>query len=362
MAQLRFEHLAHSYLKTPGELDGPDWPLKEITQIWEDGGAFALLGPSGCGKTTLLNILSGLLKPSRGKVLFDGEDVVDLTPKQRNIAQIFQFPVVYDTMSVYDNLAFPLRNQGMTETEIGKRVAEVAEVLELQSLLDRRASGLTADAKQKISMGRGLVRTEVSAILLDEPLTVIDPELKWRLRSNLKALYRRFQHTMIYVTHDQTEALTFAERILVMHAGKIVQEGGAVELFEVPQHKFVGHFIGSPGMNFAVCEIKGGTAILGGHEIELAQKVSPPPNGAQVEFGVRPEFVKLGREGLPAKLERLSDIGTHRIADLLIDGVAEPFKALVGVGEEIPTDIRVSFVANRTYAYYDGWMATGAVS
>ncbi len=361
MSELRIEQLAHSYLQLPGELNGPDWPLKEISQIWKNGGAFALLGPSGCGKTTLLNILSGLLVPSRGKVLFDGNDVTALSPKQRNIAQIFQFPVVYDTMSVYDNLAFPLRNRGLSESEIGKRVSEVADELELQSLLNQRAAGLTADAKQKISMGRGLVRTDVSAILLDEPLTVIDPELKWRLRSNLKALYRKFQHTMIYVTHDQTEALTFAERILVMHEGRIVQEGGAVELFEKPQHKFVGHFIGSPGMNFAVCEIDRGAAVLGGSMVKLAHKVTPPPHGTRVEVGVRPEFVKLGRQGLAAKLNHLSDIGTHRIADLSIDGVAEPFKALVGVNNELPTDVKVSFVARRTYAYYDGWMAAGVI-
>ena len=360
MAELRLHRLAHSYLKAPGALDGADWPLKEINHAWRDGGAFALLGPSGCGKTTMLNILSGLLTPSRGEVFFDGEDVVGRSPQQRNIAQIFQFPVVYDTMTVRDNLAFPLRNRGLAENEIAKRVAEVAEALELESQIDRLAFGLSADAKQKISMGRGLVRTDVSAILLDEPLTVIDPELKWRLRSNLKALHRRFKHTMIYVTHDQTEALTFAERVVVMHDGRIVQEGGAVELFEAPRHKFVGYFIGSPGMNFAACEIDNGAAVLGGVKIALAHKVAPPPHAALVEIGVRPEFVKLGREGLPARVEHVTDVGHYRIVELRIAGVAVPFKAILSGEASVPADAKVSFTPARTYAYYDGWMAAAA--
>ena len=360
MAELRFDCLAHTYLKNPGAPGGPDWSLKEMSQIWQDGGSFALLGPSGCGKTTLLNILSGLLVPTCGCVFFDDKNVVGLSPQQRNIAQIFQFPVVYDTMSVYDNLAFPLRNRGLAENEITKRVSQVAEALELGSRLQRRASDLTADAKQKISMGRGLVRTDVSAILLDEPLTVIDPELKWRLRSNLKALYRQFRHTMIYVTHDQTEALTFADSILVMHDGRIVQQGSAVELFETPCHKFVGHFIGSPGMNFASCQVENGAALLNGIRVDLACKVALPPSGATVELGVRPEFVKLGREGIPAKVQRMTDIGHHRIADLSIDGIAPRFKALVSAEDNIPTEVKVSFAPERTYVYYDGWMAAAA--
>ena len=158
---------------------------------WTDGGAYALLGPSGCGKTTLLNIISGLLKASEGKILFDEQDVSALSPDERNIAQVFQFPVVYDTMTVYDNLAFPLRNRGMNESDIRKRVEEIADMTDLTEMLKKRASGLTADGKQKISLGRGLVRSDVNAILFDEPLTVIDPHLKWRLRSKLKELHQR---------------------------------------------------------------------------------------------------------------------------------------------------------------------------
>src|SRR5215217_7851741 len=150
MARITLEHLRHAY--APNPKSPSDYSLKEVHHEWHDGGAYALLGPSGCGKTTLLNIISGLLIPSEGQVLFDGRDVTRLPPQQRNIAQVFQFPVIYDTMSVFDNLAFPLRNRRVAETEVRARVEEVADMLELTGELGRRARGLTADAKQKISL------------------------------------------------------------------------------------------------------------------------------------------------------------------------------------------------------------------
>ena len=223
MARITLTNLKHSYLPLPTRDE--HWALKELNLEWEDGGAYALLGPSGCGKTTLLNIISGLLRPSHGCVVFDGKDVTDMPPEKRSIAQVFQFPVVYDTMTVYDNLAFPLRNRGVGEAVVRERVMEIAALTDLTDLLKKRASGLTADGKQKISLGRGLVRTDVNAILFDEPLTVIDPHLKFQLRSKLKELQNRLSNTMIYVTHDQTEALTFADRVVVMNFGEVVQIG-----------------------------------------------------------------------------------------------------------------------------------------
>jgi glycerol transport system ATP-binding protein len=240
--------LAHSYRPNPRGDD--DYALLPLAMSFADGGAYALLGPSGCGKTTLLNIVSGLVRPSRGTVKFDGIDVTARTPQQRNIAQVFQFPVIYDTMTVAENLAFPLRNRGVAADRIARRVGQIAEMLELSGQLNMRAAGLAADAKQKISLGRGLVRDDVSAVLFDEPLTVIDPHLKWQLRRKLKQIHQELKLTLIYVTHDQVEALTFAERVVVMTRGRAVQTGSASELFDRPQHTFVGHFIGSPGMNF----------------------------------------------------------------------------------------------------------------
>src|SRR5439155_19843299 len=161
--------LAHAYRPNPNE--GSDYALLPLKMTFEDGGAYALLGPSGCGKTTLLNICSGLLVPSQGTVSFDGRDVTHDTPQARNIAQVFQFPVIYDTMTVAENLAFPLRNRGVAADRIKQRVGRIAEMLELNGQLDQRAANLAADAKQKISLGRGLVREDVSAVLFDEPLT-----------------------------------------------------------------------------------------------------------------------------------------------------------------------------------------------
>ena len=192
MAKITLKDLSHSYLKTQSS-DG-DWAVRDVNIDWEDGGAYALLGPSGCGKTTLLNIISGLINPTKGDILFDDKMVSNLNPVERNIAQIFQFPVIYDTMSVYDNLAFPLKNRGLSDSQIVSKVKEIAEMLELTSTLNNRASGLTADGKQKISLGRGLVRSDVNVIMFDEPLTVIDPHLKWVLRSKLKELHLSLIH------------------------------------------------------------------------------------------------------------------------------------------------------------------------
>ncbi len=215
MAKITLDNLAHSYLPKPVTED--DFALKELNLDWSDGEAYALLGASGCGKSTLLNIISGLLHPSQGRILFDDKDMTMAPTTQRNIAQVFQFPVVYDTMTVRDNLAFPLRNRGADPAYIQDRVQQIAAMIGMEDTLNRKARGLTADAKQKISLGRGMVREDVNALLFDEPLTVIDPHMKWELRTQLKSLHHEFRHTMIYVTHDQTEAMTFADNVVVMY-------------------------------------------------------------------------------------------------------------------------------------------------
>src|SRR5262245_46254992 len=284
MARITLRQLKHSYRAKPQHPD--DWALKQLDLEWQDGGAYALLGPSGCGKTTLLNIISGLVRPTEGRVLFDDADLTDVATEARRIAQVFQFPVVYDTMTVYDNLAFPLRNRGLPEAEIDVKVNEIARMLDLQGTLRRRASGLTADGKQKISLGRGLVRSDVNVIMFDEPLTVIDPHLKWQLRSKLKELHRRIARTMIYVTHDQTEALTFADKVVVMHEGTVVQIGSPIELFERPRHTFVGHFIGSPGMNVLPCAVDAQGVTIGGQRIAVQNRPAAP-DGKRLEVGVQ---------------------------------------------------------------------------
>ena len=301
MAKITLKELSHSYLSK--QSNDADWALRGVNIDWKDGGAYALLGPSGCGKTTLLNIISGLLKPTKGEILFDDKDVTALNPVERDIAQIFQFPVIYDTMTVYENLAFPLKNRGLSKTEIDLKVKEIGEMLELTSTLNNKAAGLTADGKQKISLGRGLVRSDVNVIMFDEPLTVIDPHLKWVLRSKLKELHQKINRTMIYVTHDQIEALTFADEVVVMHEGQIVQTGTPVELFEKPKHTFVGHFIGSPGMNILPCEIENG-------KINFEGKIIPSNNSfkktnfGKTQLGIRPEFIKFSNDGIKVKIKQ----------------------------------------------------------
>jgi glycerol transport system ATP-binding protein len=301
--------LAHSYKPDPKE--DADYALLPLKMSFEDGGAYALLGPSGCGKTTMLNIMSGLLIPSHGSVSFDGRDMTRASPQQRNIAQVFQFPVIYDTMTVAENLAFPLRNRKVPAAQIKARVGQIAEMLELSHQLDLRAANLSADQKQKISLGRGLVRPDVSAVLFDEPLTVIDPHLKWQLRRKLKQIHHELKLTLIYVTHDQVEALTFAERVVVMTRGKVVQLGAPDALFERPAHTFVGHFIGSPGMNFIPARMEGGRLHIDGATLAPARAL---PEGA-LTLGIRPEYLALasaGSEGcLNATVRQVQDIGTY---------------------------------------------------
>ncbi|MBA2674793.1 ABC transporter ATP-binding protein [Ramlibacter sp.] len=333
MARIELD-LAHAYKPDP-KADA-DYALLPLQLTFEDGGAYALLGPSGCGKTTMLNIVSGLLAPSQGGVRFDGRDVTHASPQERNIAQVFQFPVIYDTMTVAENLAFPLRNRKVPTAQIAKRVGEIAEMLELSGQLNQRAAGLAADAKQKISLGRGLVRPDVSAVLFDEPLTVIDPHLKWQLRRKLKQIHRELKLTLIYVTHDQIEALTFAEQVVVMTRGRVVQMAGPQALFERPQHTFVGYFIGSPGMNFLPVHAAGGALRVAGSDATLAMPRALPEG--ELLLGVRPEYVHTAAAGAPGSLQaavaQVQDVGTSLMLTARLGG--HTLKARLPADAEVP--------------------------
>ena len=343
MARIELD-LAHAYGTMPQREE--DYALLPLKMTFEDGGAYALLGPSGCGKTTLLNIVSGLVTPSQGTVTFDGRDVTKLSPQQRNIAQVFQFPVIYDTMTVAENLAFPLRNRGVAADRIKLRVGKVAEMLELSGQLDLRAAGLAADAKQKISLGRGLVREDVSAVLFDEPLTVIDPHLKWQLRRKLKQIHHELKLTLIYVTHDQVEALTFAQQVVVMTRGRAVQIGTASELFERPRHTFVGNFIGSPGMTFLSARGAAAGIEVAGRTL-AAPKVALSSLGA-FTLGVRPEYVQIAPPNepgaVPGVITQAQDIGTYWLVtahvgsgagESLLRARLSPEQAIPRVGETV---------------------------
>ena len=363
MAHIELD-LAHAYKPNPQRDE--DYALLPLKMNFEDGGAYALLGPSGCGKTTLLNIVSGLVKPSQGSVKFDGVDVTARTPQQRNIAQVFQFPVIYDTMTVAENLAFPLRNRGVAADKIKQRVGKIAEMLEMSGQLNTRAAGLAADAKQKISLGRGLVREDVSAVLFDEPLTVIDPHLKWQLRRKLKQIHHELKLTLIYVTHDQVEALTFADQVVVMTRGRAVQIGSASDLFERPAHTFVGHFIGSPGMNFLPARSDAAGISVAGRRVMAAN--AQLGDGAALKLGVRPEYVALEASGspgaLPAVVTQAQDIGTYWLVtarvgsganESLIRARLSPEQAIPKAGDAVWLGV----VGTHTCFYRNDLLVTG---
>ena len=321
MAEIELKNIAHSYNPQAADMT---YALDPFNMTWVDGGRYAILGPSGCGKTTMLNIMSGIVQPSEGKLLFDGVDVTTLSTSERNIAQVFQFPVIYGTMSVEQNLAFPLVCRNYEKSVIDAKVEEVAKALSLQGLLKKSASRLTADQKQLISLGRGLVRDDVAAVLMDEPLTVIDPDLKFRLRRQLKEINQKYRSTLIYVTHDQNEAMTFAENIIVMDAGKIVQVGSPAELFDRPKTTFVGYFIGAPAMNFFNCQAVGGYKLsIGSAEIMTGTDLSEV-GSAPLKLGIRSEYIRIvetkGANTFTAQVQRVEDLGNYKLMTAVFDG------------------------------------------
>nr|WP_305906959.1 sn-glycerol-3-phosphate ABC transporter ATP-binding protein UgpC [Methylomarinum sp. Ch1-1]MDP4519674.1 sn-glycerol-3-phosphate ABC transporter ATP-binding protein UgpC [Methylomarinum sp. Ch1-1] len=231
--------------------------LHDIGFTIHDGEFFILVGPSGCGKSTLLNMIAGLEDVSAGEIRVDGHIINDLDPKDRNIAMVFQSYAIYPHMSVRDNIAFPLKLAGLPKTEIRRKVEEAAELLELSELLERKPAALSGGQRQRVAMGRALVR-EPSVFLLDEPLSNLDARLRVQMRSEIGRLQKRLGTTMIYVTHDQTEAMTLGDRVAVLNEGEVQQIGTPQQLYRKPASLFVAGFIGSPGMNFLPAKIKEG--------------------------------------------------------------------------------------------------------
>jgi glycerol transport system ATP-binding protein len=273
---------------------------------------------------------------------------------------------------VRQNLAFPLRNRGLAAAEIDRRVDRIADTLELTAVLAFRATRLTADQKQILALGRGLVREDVAAILFDEPLTVIDPHRKWLLRRKLKEIHKQFRHTFIYVTHDQTEALTFADEVVVMQHGQVLQRGTPEQLFRRPAHTYVGYFIGSPGMNLIPCEVEpaGARARVGGHDIGLPPTTGAAPPSGSLELGIRPEHIALvtgpeAERGLPVAVTAVEDHGRFRI----VTGRLAEHRLKIRVGHAsaegsfpvaVGDTIRVRFPAEHICLYRDSRIVSPA--
>jgi len=291
MSAVRVENLWKRYGKVEA-VKGISFEVKE--------GEFAvLLGPSGCGKTTTLRCIAGLELPNDGKIYFDNDDVTPLSPAARNIAFVFQLYALYPHLSVYDNIAFPLRAEGMPKEEVRRRVDEVVRLLQIQDLLRLKPRKLTSGQKQRVALGRAIVRRP-RVFLLDEPLSNIDAKLREVTRGELKKLQKSIGATTIYVTHDQVEAMTMADKIVVMNFGDIQQIGSPHEVYHYPANLFVARFIGSPGMNFIPGEIhqreKLGILLDGDSFIPLENEQAKAVEKtratvSKVVVGIRPENI-----------------------------------------------------------------------
>ena len=263
-----------------------------------DGEFFILVGPSGCGKSTLLNMLVGLEDVSEGEIRLDGQVINAVDPKDRNMAMVFQSYALYPHMSVRENLAFPLKLAKLPRTEIARRVTEVAAVLELDGLLERRPRALSGGQRQRVAMGRAIVR-HPAVFLLDEPLSNLDARLRTQMRSEIARIQKRLGTTTVYVTHDQTEALTLGDRVAVMRNGAIQQIGTPQELYRQPRNLFVAGFIGSPAMNFLSATLDGDRLRLPMVELKLPADAWRPRCGKPMALiaGIRPEHVTFARAG-----------------------------------------------------------------
>ena len=266
--------------------------LKALDLDILDGEFLVLLGPSGCGKSTLLNCIAGLLEPSEGQVFIKGKNVTWEEPKDRGIGMVFQSYALYPQMTVERNLSFGLRVAGMETDEVNKRVKRAAEMLQLEPLLQRKPMALSGGQRQRVAIGRALVR-DVDVFLFDEPLSNLDAKLRAELRVEIKRLHQRLGNTMIYVTHDQIEALTLADRIAVMKGGTIQQLDDPLTIYNKPKNRYVAGFIGSPSMNFLKGRIEKGNFVLGGGKVSLKDYASTGLKDDVAELGVRPEHIRV---------------------------------------------------------------------
>jgi multiple sugar transport system ATP-binding protein len=283
--------------------------LKGISLCAEDGELLVLVGPSGCGKTTLLRVIAGLEEPTAGEVWIGEKRVDHLPPRDRNLAMVFQSYALYPHLTVRDNLAFGLTVRKTPKTEIDERIREAAEMLGLESLLARYPRQLSGGQRQRVAMGRALVRRPV-AFLFDEPLSNLDAALRGEVRVQLKRLHQQLGATMIYVTHDQVEAMTLADRIVILRAGRVEQIGTPAEVYASPRNRFVAGFIGSPSMNFLPARIEAGFAVgEGGLRVPAAGGAE----GQRIEIGIRPHDLGRDQEGLEmvATVDVLEPLGAE---------------------------------------------------
>jgi sn-glycerol 3-phosphate transport system ATP-binding protein len=286
-----------------------------------DGELVVVVGPSGCGKSTLLRMVAGLETVSAGTVAIDGRIVNGVEPKDRDIAMVFQNYALYPHMSVYDNMAYGLRMRRMTRREIRTRVDRAAAILQLDGLLQRKPRQLSGGQRQRVAMGRAIVR-DPKVFLFDEPLSNLDAQLRVQMRVEIKRLQQELATTSLYVTHDQVEAMTLADRLIVMNAGNVDQIGRPLDLYESPATAFVAGFIGSPAMNLVAGQLNADVVVVG--DVSLPLDATPGMSGTPVLVGLRPEHLDLAPDGpLALRVELLERLGADTILHgRLASGVA----------------------------------------
>ena len=310
MAEVIFDHVTRIY---PGN-DKPS--VDDLNLDIKDGEFLVLVGPSGCGKSTTLRMLAGLEEVNKGRILIGGKDVTTMQPKDRDIAMVFQNYALYPHMTVADNMGFALKIAGTPKEEIRKRVEKAAEILDLTEFLDRKPKALSGGQRQRVAMGRAIVR-EPKVFLMDEPLSNLDAKLRVQTRTQIAALQRQLGVTTLYVTHDQTEALTMGDRIAVIKLGILQQVGAPTELYDRPANVFVAGFIGSPSMNLNTHPVVNGKAKIGADTMELPKealdKLTPEDNN-EIVVGFRPEAASLAApdeaNAFSLKVVNVEDLGS----------------------------------------------------
>ncbi len=307
MATLKLQDLRKSFGNV-AVLHGIDLELAS-------GEMLVIVGASGCGKSTLLRLVAGLETPTAGAILLDGQDVAGRDPADRDIAMVFQNYALYPHMSVFDNMAYALKIRGLSRPEIAARVQEAADMLGLAPLLQRKPRQLSGGQRQRVAMGRAIVR-HPKLFLFDEPLSNLDAKLRVTMRAEIKRLQRRMGVTSLYVTHDQVEAMTLGDRLLVLHQGRAVQLATPIEVFERPADIYVAGFIGAPAMNFLAGALSnGGTAVTLdlGPTIPFADGRRPGPDGRRLTVGIRPEHVASDPAGLALQVDLLEPLGSETV-------------------------------------------------